>query len=161
MMVTVFCSDGAACLAADFAPASETARGRAAASFSSAGLRRPDRNPRHRFAAQRIVVEEGEAGEGHQKQAEQDGERLDSGKRQPEPALSAHRLLSKRSAQIIGRLCHRTPQINRADDTTARQDRGSRGTLASQSTRLTPQADSLAADLSGSDAAEPRPNLLF
>jgi hypothetical protein len=38
--------------------------------------------------------------------------------------------LSKRSAQIIGRLCHGTPRINRADDTTAGQESGRYGVLA-------------------------------
>ena len=77
-------------------------------------------------AAERIVMEQRETREGSQEQAQQDGERLDPGKRQPEPALSAHSLLSKRSAQIIGRLCHGTPRISRADDTTTRQNRGLR-----------------------------------
>ena len=117
MMVMVFCSAGARpAWRADFA-AGSAAGGRGGV-FSSPGVA-SDRDAGHRFAAQRIVVEQGKAGKSRQKQAEQHGKRLDSGKRQPKPALAAHVFLSKRGAQIVGRLCHGTPRINRADDTTA------------------------------------------
>ncbi len=68
----------------------------------------------------------------NQKQAQQHGQRLDSGKGQPISALLARLLLSERSAQIVGRLCHGPPRISRSDDTTAGQARG-RSSAASAS----------------------------
>ena len=100
-----------------------SARGRHGRFFSR-GCRLTQRDAGDRLAAERIVAEDGKASEGNQKQAEQHGKRLDSGKRQPKSALPAHRFLSERRAQIVGRLCHGPPRINRADDTTAGQVRG-------------------------------------
>ena len=70
------------------------------------------RDTRDRLAAQRIVVEQGDAEEGDQKQAEQHRERLHGRERQPVPALLTRRLLSERRAQFVGRLCHGSPRIN-------------------------------------------------
>ena len=76
MMVTVFCSPGAACLAADFAPCSAAARARRR--LFSGRRRLAERESGDRLAAERIVAEDGEAGEGRQEQAEQDRQRLQS-----------------------------------------------------------------------------------
>ena len=124
-MVTVFCSAGAACLVADLVGLSG-AGGRHGGFFALVGRRggRTQRDARDRFAAQRIVAEDGEARKDSQKQAQQDGECLNTGKRQPKPALPARRLLSERCAQIVGHFCHRSPRINGLDDTTARRGRG-------------------------------------
>ena len=114
MMVTVFCSAGAACLVADLAPGSAAPAGADGGFFARVGRRgwRTQRDARDRLAAQRIVAEDGEARKDSQKQAQQDGKCLSTGKRQPETALPARRLLSERCAQIVGRLCHRSPRIN-------------------------------------------------
>ena len=40
------------------------------------------------------------------------GKRLQTGERQPEPALWLYRFLSKRRAQIVGRVCHKPPRIS-------------------------------------------------
>ncbi len=101
-----------------------SARGRRGGFFAC--LRRlPDGDADDRLAAQRIVIEDGKADESHKEQAEQHRNRLRRRKRQPKSALSSHRLLSKRRAQIVGRLCHAPPRINRADDTTTGQGSGS------------------------------------
>ena len=97
---------------------------------------RAKRDARDRLAAQRIVAEDGEAGEDSQKQAQQNGKCLDTGKRQPETALPARRLLSERRAQIVGRLCHGAPRINRLDDTTTGQGRGRYATRESPAKAL-------------------------
>ena len=125
MMVTVFWLGRRGLLGGGFG-AGFGGAGSAVADFSpalgAAGWTK--RDARDRLAAQRIVVEDGKAGEDDQKQAQQHGKCLDTGKRQPETALPARRLLSERCAQIVGRLCHGAPRINRADDTTAGQGRG-------------------------------------
>jgi len=90
---------------------------------------RADRNSGDRLAAQRIVVEQRKADEGNQKQAKQNGECLDQRKRQPEPALSAHRLLSEPACSVVAVSAMDLPEYNRADDTTAGQ-RGSRSSAA-------------------------------
>ena len=64
------------------------------------------------FAAQRIVGEEGDGREGDQEQAEQHGQGLHRGERQPKPALLALRFLSERRAQFVGRFRHEPPRIN-------------------------------------------------
>ena len=76
MMVTVFCSPGAACLARGFGAWLGDLPTGAVGRFSAAGAAWADRDAGDRLAAQRIVVEDGKADEGHQKQAEQHGERL-------------------------------------------------------------------------------------
>ena len=90
---------------------------------TGAGLTQHD--ARRRLAAERIVLEESKAGKDHQEQAKHHGKRLQTGERQPEPALWAYRFLSKRRAQIVGRVCHKPPRITGAEDTTAGQKRGS------------------------------------
>ena len=91
MMVTVLCSPaaasfGAACCVAD----SLRRRGgrlRPRRAFRLRWRRAASRSD-DRLAAERIVVEDGEAREGHQKQAEQHRERLHGGERQPKPPLA-------------------------------------------------------------------------
>src|SRR2546429_9800160 len=95
---------------------------------TGAGLAKHD--ARRRLAAERIVLEESKAGKDHQEQAKHHGKRLQTGERQPEPALWAYRFLSKRRAQIVGRVCHKPPRITGADDTTAGQKRGGSKGLA-------------------------------
>ena len=77
MMVTVFCSPAAGCLAADFAlgPGCGAKPWRL---LFCRGRRLADRDVGDRLAAQRIVVEDGKADEGNQEQAEQHGERLEA-----------------------------------------------------------------------------------
>ena len=58
----------------------------AAADFSAPALA-AQHDPPRRLAAERIVVENGKAGKDHQEQAEHHGKRLQTGERQPEPAL--------------------------------------------------------------------------
>ena len=159
-MVTVRCSDGGLAWLRVCAPGSRQAlrwaRGRL--------CRRPgeaaDRDPRQRLAAERVIVEEGKTGKGSQKQAQRHRQRLDRRERQPKAALSAHRLPSKRSAQIVGRLCHRTPrnQPGRRYHGETRQRQGGNGLGLKQA----PAAGSIrsAAGLIGSDETT-RPNLLF
>jgi len=66
-----------------------------------------DRDVRNRLAAERIVAKNGKTGERRDEQAEQQGERLQCRKRQPEPTLALRcRFLSERGAQIVGRLSH-------------------------------------------------------
>jgi hypothetical protein len=87
----------------------------------------PDRDAHDRFAAERIVAEYGKAGIDHEEQAEQHGQRLHRGKRQPEPTFPAHGFLSERGTQIVGRLSHEPFfRISAADDSTARRDGGPR-----------------------------------
>ena len=107
MMVTVFCSPAAGCcLDADFA--SGSVEGEAAVvDFSAAGatwriairaIGSPPSGLSLKMAKPMKVSEE---------QAEQQRERLKSGKRQPEPALASRdRLLSERRAQIVGHFRH-------------------------------------------------------
>ncbi len=106
MMVTVFGSPLAAGLAADFGAGIGDAAAAVGAAFSSPLALLADRDMRGRLAAERIVAEDGKAGKGHQEQAEQHGQRLQCRKWQPEPTFPAHRLLSERGAQIVGRLSH-------------------------------------------------------
>ena len=73
MMVTVFCSSGGACWSAGFAPVRRRPR---ASRRLSRRRRLRMRDVYDRLAAERIVVEDGEAREGHQKQAEQHRQRL-------------------------------------------------------------------------------------
>ena len=84
MMVTVFCSAGAACLGADFAPGSAAPEARRGGFLGQPARRLAQRDARDRLAAERIVGEDGEAGKGDQEQAEQHGQRLHTGERQPE-----------------------------------------------------------------------------
>src|SRR5205085_2790329 len=86
-----------------------------------------DREPRHRLAAERILVEDGEAGKGDQEQAEHDREHLYGRERQPQPAFPARRVLSERGAQIIGRFSHARSRITHNDDTTPRSSGGRPG----------------------------------
>src|SRR6185437_8929963 len=81
-------------------------------------------NAHRRFAAQRIVVEDGKAGKRDQKQAKQRGDRLEHCERQPETALFVSSFLSERGAQFVGRLCHGSSRISPVNDTTAGQPCG-------------------------------------
>ena len=117
MMVTVLFSPAAACLGADFAACSVWPEA-AAAAFSSAAGRLAQGDMRDRLAAKGIVGEQGDGGKADQEQAEQHGQRLHRGERQPEPALLALGFLSERCAQLVGRFRHEPPRINRDEDTT-------------------------------------------
>ena len=110
MMVTVLLSPAGACLAADFVAGSGWPEARRLFVRPSPWLAQGDL--RDGFAAQRIVGEEGDGREGDQEQAEQHGQRLHCGERQPKPALPALRFLSERCAQFVGRFSHEPPQIN-------------------------------------------------
>jgi len=87
-----------------------------------------DRDVRDRLAAERIVAKDGKTGERRDEQAEQQRERLQCRKRQPEPTLALRcRFLSERGAQIVGRLSHELFfRISAADDTTAGRGGGPR-----------------------------------
>src|ERR1700738_1024508 len=91
------------------------------------------------FAAQWIVVEQGKADKGNQEQAKQHGKRLGRRKRQPQPALSFHRRLSERRAQIVGRLCHGPPRINRLTIPRRAEEGGGTQAAAAGSEALEPQ----------------------
>ena len=117
MMVTVLFSPAAACLGADFAAGSVVAGRRSGGLLVRAGgLAQGDM--RDRLAAKGIVGEQGDGGKADQEQAEQHGQRLHGGERQPESALLALGFLSERRAQLVGRFRHEPPRINRAEDTT-------------------------------------------
>jgi hypothetical protein len=115
IMVTVFCSPGAACFGASWSRACLSCLlswpGPEAAGFSSWPLGSRIAIRGHRLAAERILVEDGEAGKGDQEQAEQHGERLHGRERQPQPAFPARLVLSERGAQIIGRFSHARSRI--------------------------------------------------
>ena len=111
MMVTVLFSPAAACLGADFAAGSAWPGSHGGGLLVGArGLAQGD--ARDRFAAEGIVGEQGDGGKAGQEQAEQHGQRLHGGKRQPKPALLARLFLSERRAQFVGRLRHEPPRIN-------------------------------------------------
>ena len=114
MMVTVFWLGRRGLLGGGFGAGLGGAGGRHGGFFALVGRRRgrTQRDARDRLAAQWIVAEDGEARKDSQKQAQQDGKCLNTGKRQPETALPARSLLSERRAQIVGRLCHGAPRIN-------------------------------------------------
>jgi hypothetical protein len=79
---------------------------------------------RSRLAAKRVIVEKSVAGKRRQKQAKKDRQSLHWRERQPKTALAARSFPSKRSAQLVGRLCHQTPRINQIEDTTAARGNG-------------------------------------
>ena len=117
MMVTVLFSPAAACLGADFAACSAWPEARCGRLLVRR-RRLAQGDVRDRLAAKGIVREQGDGGKADQEQAEQHGQRLHRGERQPKPALLALGFLSERRAQLVGRFRHEPPRINRAEDTT-------------------------------------------